>query len=269
MKARVTILGSGTSHGVPMIGCDCGTCRSDDPRDRRSRPSIYIDVPGRASILVDTSTDLRQQALAHGVRRVDAVLFTHGHADHVMGLDDVRRFNMLQQAPIPCYASARTWDTLKKSFYYVFDGLPRLGGGIPQLTVHEVTGPFSAGGVRVVPVPLWHGQLPILGFRLGRFAYLTDCNVIPDESWPLLAGVETLVLDALRYEPHTTHFTVAEAIAAAQRIGARRTFLTHMTHDIRHAELSARLPAGIELAYDGLVVEESVEAQVEEAVDVD
>jgi phosphoribosyl 1,2-cyclic phosphate phosphodiesterase len=182
----------------------------------------------------------------------------------VMGLDEVRRYNTMQGVPIPCYASARTWETLKRSFYYIFDGLARTGGGIPQLTAHEITGPFMAAGVRVVPVPLWHGPMPILGFRLGRFAYLTDCNAIPDESWPLLEGVETLVLDALRFTPHPTHFSVDEALAAAARIGAARTFFTHMTHDIRHADLGARLPAGIELAYDGLVVEETVE----EAVDV-
>lgn len=242
-----------------MIGCDCATCHSTDPRDRRLRPSIYLDVPGRARILVDTATDLRQQALAHNIRAVDAILFTHGHADHVMGLDEVRRFNVASREPIPCYASRETWETVKRSFYYVFDGLPRLGGGVPQLVAHEVDAPFSAGGVRVVPVPLWHGRLPILGFRFGRFAYLTDCNVIPDESWPLLEGLDVLVLDALRYKAHTTHFTVDEAIAAARRIGATETWLTHMTHDIAYAELARRLPAGIRLAYDGLVLDVAVD----------
>jgi phosphoribosyl 1,2-cyclic phosphate phosphodiesterase len=256
---RVTFLGTGTSHGVPMIGCECVVCRSADPRDRRLRPSIYIDIPGHVSILVDTSTDLRQQALAQRVTRVDAILFTHGHADHVMGLDEVRRFNVIQGGPIPCYANAPTWDTLKRSFYYVFDGLPRQGGGIPQLLPQQIEGPFSVGGVRVVPVPVWHGRMAILGFRLGNFAYLTDCNAIPDDSWPLLAGLDSLVLDALRYKPHTTHFTVDEAIAVATRIGATRTCFTHMTHDISHAELSARLPAGVELAYDGLVLDVAVD----------
>jgi phosphoribosyl 1,2-cyclic phosphate phosphodiesterase len=264
---RVTFLGTGTSHGVPMIGCSCGTCRSSDPRDRRLRPSIYVDVPGHARILVDTSTDLRQQALAHGIDRIDAILFTHGHADHVMGLDEVRRFNVLQDGPIPCYANAPTWASLQRSFYYVFDGHPRQGGGIPQLVANEVTGPFAVAGVRIVPVPLWHGRMPILGFRIGRFAYLTDCNALPDETWPLLDGLDTLVLDALRYKPHTTHFTVDEAIAVAGRIGARQTYFTHMTHDISHAELSGRLPAGVALAYDGLVVNIVVDIEVDTVAD--
>ena len=259
----MTFLGTGTSHGIPMIGCACDVCRSADPRDRRLRPSIYIDVPGRASLLVDTSTDLRQQALTHGIGRVDAILFTHGHADHVMGLDEVRRFNVMQDGPIPCYANAPTWETLTRSFYYIFDGMPRLGGGVPKLVAHEVAGPFTACGIRVVPVPIWHGRMPILGFRSGRFAYLTDCNALPDESWSLLTGLDTLVLDALRYKPHTTHFTVDEAIVVAQRIGARQTWFTHMTHDISHADLSGRLPAGISLAYDGLVLDVAVDVAVD------
>lgn len=260
VPARIVFLGTGTSAGVPVIGCACAVCRSTDPRDRRLRPSIFVDVPGRTRILVDTSSDLRQQALTHGITRIDAILFTHSHADHILGLDEVRRFNAIQEGPIPCYASAATWESIRRTFHYAFDGVPRQGGGIPKLEAHEIDGPFALGGVRVVPVPLWHGRMPILGFRFGSFAYLTDCNAIPDESWPLVAGVDTLVIDALRDRPHSTHFTVAEALDAIARIAPRRTYLIHMCHDLGHAETNARLPADVELAYDGLVLDVQVDA---------
>ena len=260
-RARVTFLGSGTSHGVPMIGCDCAVCRSTDPHDKRLRPSIYVEVDDRLRLLVDTGPDLRQQVLRYGVRRIDAVLFTHSHADHILGLDDVRRFNTLQGGPITCYANRVAWEILKRSFYYVFDGLAREGGGVPQLIDVEVSGPFTVAGVRIVPVPLWHGKMPVLGYRLGSFAYLTDCSGIPDESWPLLAGVDTVVMSALRHEPHPTHFTVAQAVDALARIGPQRAYLTHMNHDLGHATTNARLPAGVELAYDGLVLDVSVDVE--------
>jgi phosphoribosyl 1,2-cyclic phosphate phosphodiesterase len=260
LPARVTFLGTGTSHGVPMIGCDCATCRSTDPRDTRLRPSIYVDVPNHARILVDSSNDLRQQALKYNVTRVDAVVYTHAHADHILGLDELRRFNVLQGGTIPCYADARTWEGLKKTFFYVFDGVNRQGGGVPQLEPREIEGPFDVAGVRIVPVPILHGRTPILGLRFGSFAYLTDCSAIPDPSWPLLAGVETLVIDALRHKPHPTHFTVAEALAAVERIAPRRAYFTHMAHDLPHADTCARLPAGVELAYDGLVLDVYVDA---------
>ena len=259
VEGRVTMLGTGTSHGVPMIGCSCATCRSTDPRDRRLRPSIYIDIPQHAQLLVDTATDLRQQALRHDIGHVDAVLFTHAHADHILGLDDLRSFNALQGTPIPCYANREAWDTIRKQFSYVFEGPLQIGGGVPQLTTNDITAPFFIRGVRIVPVPLWHGKLPILGFRLGNFAYLTDCNRIPDESWPLVDGVEILVLDALRDEPHETHFTLGEAVAATERIAPQRAYFTHMTHDLPHAKTNARLPNGIELAYDGLVLDIEVD----------
>lgn len=266
MTLKVTLLGTGTSHGVPMIGCDCATCQSPDPRDKRSRPSILIErlgeqTTGRAlqdqvrHILVDTSTDLRAQALAHNLRRVDAILYTHGHADHILGFDEVRRFNVLQRSAVPAYADARTVADLRRAFAYVFTPVIQKGGGIPQVSLSTIGGPFTLGGLDIVPVPLMHGRLPILGYRVGSFAYLTDCNAIPDESWPLLTGVRTLVLDALRERPHPTHFTVAEALEAAARIGAERTYFTHICHDLPHALTCARLPAGVELAYDGLALE--------------
>ena len=255
-RVKVTVLGSGTSHGVPAIGCDCAVCTSTDPKDRRTRPSIYLETD-RVRILVDTSTDLRAQALAYGVRRVDAILFTHSHADHVMGLDDVRRYNQMQNGPIPCYADAATIASLRQMFAYVFNPPAQVGGGLPQLQLHEIAGPFAIEDVSIVPVPLWHGKLPVLGFRFGAFAYLTDCNRIPDESWPLLTrdgGIRTLVLDALRRRPHSTHFSLAEAVEVAQRLGVERAYFTHIAHDLGHAETNAQLPAGVELAYDGLVL---------------
>jgi phosphoribosyl 1,2-cyclic phosphate phosphodiesterase len=260
VEARVTFLGTGTSSGVPVIGCECAVCRSSDPRDARLRPSIFVDVPGRAGILVDTGSDFRQQALTHRIGRIDAVLITHAHADHIMGLDEIRRYNHMQRSAIPFFANAAAWETLRKTFFYVFDDVPRLGGGIPKIDVREVTGPFEVAGVRIVPVPLWHGRLPILGFRFGSFAYLTDCNAIPDESWPLLQGLDTLVLDALRDRPHSTHFSVAEALEVVERLTPRRTFFTHMSHDLPHEATNARLPRGVELAYDGLVLDIEADA---------
>jgi phosphoribosyl 1,2-cyclic phosphate phosphodiesterase len=263
---RITVLGSGTSHGVPAIGCDCAVCRSEDPKDRRTRPSILIDVPAAAadpasytrdvrSILVDTSTDLRAQALAYDVRRVDAILFTHTHADHVFGLDDVRRFNQMQRSPIPCYASAATAVSLRQMFGYIFDQPTQKGGGLPQISLFNIGGTFTLGTVDIVPVRVLHGQLPVLGFRIGSFAYLTDCNCIPDDSWPLLEGVRTVVLDALRHRPHSTHFSVAQAVDVVARLGTERAYFTHISHDLPHAETCAQLPDGVELAYDGLVIE--------------
>jgi phosphoribosyl 1,2-cyclic phosphate phosphodiesterase len=261
VAARVTVLGSGTSHGVPMIGCDCNVCTSSDPRDIRLRPSIYVEIEGYASLIVDMTPDFRQQALRHRIRRIDAVLFTHSHADHILGFDELRRFNTMQGGLIRAYANAEAWAVLKRSFYYAFDGLPRLGGGVPQVIDVDVTAPFAVDGVRIVPVPVWHGELPVLGFRMGGFAYVTDCSRIPDASWPLLEGVDTLVLGALRDEPHPTHFTVAEALDAIARIAPRCAYLTHMTHELGHATTSARLPAGVELAYDGLVLDVSVDVE--------
>jgi phosphoribosyl 1,2-cyclic phosphate phosphodiesterase len=261
---RVTVLGSGTSHGVPAIGCDCAVCRSTDPHDKRTRPSILIELNGDApspfasrvrSILVDTSTDLRGQALANDVRRVDAVLFTHTHADHIFGLDDVRRYNQIQRGAIPCYADGDTVRDLRRIFAYVFQAPRQQGGGLPQLSLFEIGGAFTLGGVDVQPVPLLHGVLPVLGFRIGAFAYLTDCNHIPDSSWPLLEGVRTVIVDALRHRPHSTHFSLNEAIDVVRRLRADRGYFTHICHDLPHAATNASLPAGMELAYDGLVLD--------------
>ena len=253
-RARVTFLGTGTSHGVPMIGCQCAVCRSDDPRDRRLRPSVHVDVDGGPAVLVDTATDLRQQALTNRITRVDAVLFTHSHADHVMGLDELRRFNALKGAHLPVYADADTGAELRRIFAYAFTPPAGPGGGVPELALTPIDGPFVVEGMTIVPVPILHGHWPILGFRIGTFAYLTDCSAIPEPSYALLEGLEVLVLDALRHRPHPTHFTVAQAVAAATRVGARQTYFTHICHDLPHAATCAALPAGMALAYDGQVV---------------
>ena len=236
-----------------MIGCRCPVCTSEDPRNRRLRPGLRLDLDGGV-VLVDAPTDLRQQALRFGLERVEAVLFTHAHADHIFGLDDVRIFNFRQRAAIPCYGSGPTLAALRRVFAYAFeDG--QEGGGKPQLELVEVRGPFTLLGHEIVPVPVLHGELPVLGYRVGGFAYVTDCNFIPESSMDLLAGLDVLILDALRYRPHSTHFSVAEAVAVARRLGARRTYFTHMTHEVDHSAPAVELPAGVEFGYDGLVLD--------------
>jgi phosphoribosyl 1,2-cyclic phosphate phosphodiesterase len=238
-----------------MIGCDCEVCTSDDPRDDRCRPSIYLEMADGTRVLVDTTPDLRSQALRFRIRQVDAILFTHAHADHVMGLDEVRRFNVLTKLPMPIYGDARTLTALRRTFAYVFESTAPKGGGIPDLRLWTIGGPFVIGHQDVVPVPLKHGSWTILGFRFGAFAYLTDCNGIPDASMALLHGVEVVVLDALRKRPHPTHFTIEEAVVTARQIGARQTYFTHIAHELGHAATCAALPAGMALAHDGLVLD--------------
>jgi phosphoribosyl 1,2-cyclic phosphate phosphodiesterase len=247
------MLGSGTSSGVPMIGCDCPVCTSSDPRNRRMRPGLRLDLAGGTAV-VDTSPDFREQALRFGLERVDAVLYTHPHADHVFGLDDLRGFNFRQRAAIPCYGSQSTIARLQQIFAYVFDGSPE-GGGKPRLDLLAVRDPFELLGETVVPVPVEHGEMEVFGYRIGGFAVVTDVSRIPESSYDLLGGVRVLVLSALRYRPHPTHFSLAEACDAAVRIGAERTLLTHIAHDIDHGDVRHPLPPGVELGCDGLVVD--------------
>ena len=235
------MLGSGTSTGVPVVGCGCAVCTSDDPRNRRLRPGVRIDLEG-GTIVVDTSPDFREQALRHRIGRVDAVLYTHPHADHVFGLDDLRVFNFLQRSSIPCYGSETTIARLRQIFSYVFEE-GQEGGGKPRIDLEVVAEPFEVLGERVVPVPVWHGTMPVFGYRIGPFALVTDVNRIPEESFERLEGLDLLILSALRHRPHPTHFTVAEAIEIAARIGAKRTVLTHIAHEVDHGALLRELPA--------------------------
>lgn len=250
----VTILGSGTSHGVPMIACDCDVCTSADPRDKRTRPSITIQYESTC-LLVDTSPELRLQCLAHNVRRVDAVLYTHHHIDHVAGLDDLRRFNWIQDQVIPCYGQPATLERLRTMFTYVFEHEVDYPSAKPRLALHEVEGPFEVGGRTITPIPLLHGTMPVLGFRIGDFAYCTDVSLIPDSSWPLLKGLDVLVLDALRRRPHPTHLNLEQAVDHAHRIGATRTFFTHIAHELPHEATNHELPPSMALAYDGLMIQ--------------
>jgi len=250
---KVIVLGCGTSSGVPMIGCTCPVCRSEDPKNIRTRASVLIQA-SELNILIDTPQDLRHQAMREGIDRVDAVLYTHTHADHLHGIDDLRSFNFVQHTPIPIYARAEDIEQIRASFAYIFDPKP-WGGGKPRLEVHEIDGPFEIGPVHVTPLPIYHGTSKILGFRVGRFAYLTDCGRIPKSTYPLLDGVDVLIIDALRHRPHPTHLSLDEAIKQSKRINAAKTYLTHMTHMFDYWDLRYSLPDGIEPAYDGLTIE--------------
>lgn len=252
----VTLLGTGTSTGVPVIGCTCRVCTSSDPRDNRTRTACWVRADG-ISIIIDTGPDFRQQALREGVDHIDAVLYTHHHFDHVVGIDDLRPFLFENRSAIPCYARSDTADVLRAMFRYIFaDGSYP---GVPDLELNTVEEPFDvqsriepAKSVRVSPIEVFHGPMPLFGYRIGRFAYITDTSRIPEDSLAALDGVEVLVLDALRRKSHPTHFSIDEAIDVARRVGARQTYFTHMTHSVLHAEENAYLPDGIELGHDGL-----------------
>ena len=251
-STEVVILGSGTSHGVPMIGCECEVCTSADDGDKRTRPSIWLRV-GETCLLIDTAPELRLQCVANRIDRVDAVLFTHHHADHVTGLDDMRRFNWLMKKSVPCYGTERTMSGLANMFSYAFREAHDTPHSRPHLELHHIDeSPFRIGEADIVPIPMMHGPLPVMGFRFGRFAYCTDCSFIPESSFDLLTGLDILVLDALRRTPHPAHFNLEQAIEAAGRIAARQTYFTHITHQLAHEATNAELPSGMALAHDGL-----------------
>ena len=250
---KLIILGCGTSTGVPVIGCGCGVCTSKDPRNRRTRSSVLVRT-GQTNILIDTSTDLRAQALANRVERIDAVLFTHPHADHIHGIDDLRVFNMLQKGPIPCYGSGETLKRVRTIFEYIF-AEERNQGWKPELTLSEIDSPFKTGGVEVIPFEVSHGGAPVLGFRINGFAYITDCSGIPQQSMALLKGLEVLIIGALRQKPHPSHFSIDQAVEASRKLRPGRTLLTHLSHNVDYMKDGERLPPGVEFAYDGMEIE--------------
>lgn len=252
---KIKILGCGTSTGVPVPGCPCAVCTSRHPRNKRLRTAAALETPSGKVILIDASTDMRQQALEHDIRRVDAVLLTHAHADHILGIDDLRVFNFVTQRRIPLFGSSVTLSEVRRIFSYIFTPDPHYEGGLlAQLDTVEVAPftQFQVEDISVMPFTLLHGRMPILGYRVGAFAYATDCKSIPDAALDVLRDLDVLILDGLRYEPHRSHMTIPEAVQAAQRIAAKRTYLTHMTHSVDYESVNAKLPHSIELAYDGL-----------------
>jgi phosphoribosyl 1,2-cyclic phosphate phosphodiesterase len=254
LTGRLLFLGTGTSVGVPLVGCGCDTCLRGGPRDVRTRSSVLVGLPA-GHLLVDTTPDLRGQLLREKIGKVDAVLYTHDHVDHVYGLDDVRPLCFHSGRPMRVLCEERVEERIRKAFDYAFAAAPPAGGGVPRLAFERIgTTPFDLLGATVVPLRLRHGPLDVLGFRFGKVAYCTDTSGIPDETWPLLEGLDVLVLDCLRPSRHPTHFSLAEALEVAARVGARRTLFIHLSHELPHEATSAELPAGVELAYDGLEV---------------
>jgi phosphoribosyl 1,2-cyclic phosphate phosphodiesterase len=250
---KFTILGCGTSFGVPMIGCTCPVCSSMDLRNKRTRASILVSAGGK-NILVDTATDLRAQAIANGINQVDAVLYTHPHAEHIHGIDELRRFNWIQGTSIPCYGSPETLARIRQVFSYIFIE-PGRPGWQPNLTTHDVEEPFELFGVAITPIELMHGDLPIFGYRFGSGAYITDFSELPEDSEELLTGLDTLVIEALRFEPHPSHVNLEQALEIIARLKPKRSVLTHMAHQFEYTEIMSKLPQGVELAYDGMVLE--------------
>jgi phosphoribosyl 1,2-cyclic phosphate phosphodiesterase len=254
---HITVLGSGTSMGVPSLGCHCGVCESSDPHDNRTRPSLLLSR-GDSHVVIDTTPDFRFQALRAKIDRLDAVVYTHGHADHILGFDDIRPYNMRQRAPIPIYASHETFVTLRRAFDYAFNSASTISE-VPQVAAHVIDGPFELLSARWTPIPAEHGPMSVLGFRVGGLVYLTDFSHLPDESKPLATGADDLILDALRDTPHPMHLTVAQALDLVAELRPCRAWFTHIAHDLPHAETNERFArAGfphVQLAYDGLSFE--------------
>lgn len=252
-RAELILLGTGTSVGVPSIGCGCAVCQSSDPRNKRTRCSAILGLPD-GNLLIDTSPDLRFQLLRERIGIVHAVVFTHEHADHILGLDDLRIFQFYLRAPVPVYCEPLVEQRIRQAFSYAFQGLePTHEGAVPQLTFHRVgLTAFEVLGARLIPIRLQHGpRFEVLGFRVGKVAYCTDANEIPERSWPLLDELDVLVLDTLRDRPHATHFSLDQALGVIERLQPKRALLTHISHELDHATINARLPPHVQLAYDG------------------
>jgi len=250
---QITFLGTGTSNGVPVIGCQCAVCRSTDPHDKRMRSSVVIRADGQ-TILIDTTPELRLQALANDISHIDAVVFTHAHADHVAGFDDLRSFNYLSQAQLSAYADTFTAALLRERFAYAFDNPFPFFGGKPDLDLHAFEGEFVIGRTEFRPFPVSHGRWTVMGFRIGKLVYLTDAKVIPDSSLDVMRGAEVVVINGLRQTPHPVHLSIPEALDVIAEIGPKRAYITHVSHDVPHAATNSQLPDGVELAYDGLTV---------------
>jgi phosphoribosyl 1,2-cyclic phosphate phosphodiesterase len=254
MHATLTVLGSGTSMGVPTIGCDCAVCRSPDPRDRRTRPSVMISYNGR-HVVIDTTPDFREQALRENITQLDAVLYTHTHADHILGIDDLRPLTYRHKpGRLPLYATPRACEFLRNMFRYIFDAKYKFGG-LPLVELLPIEGPVELFGARYEPLTVIHGETPILGFRFGSAAYLTDHSEVPAETQEKLRDLDILFLDALRYKPHPTHSTVEQSLMIVDEVKPKRTFFTHICHDLPHEATNAVLPPGVQLAYDGMKLE--------------
>lgn len=251
---KITVLGSGTSQGVPIIGCKCRTCLSDNPKDKRLRASVHIDVNG-TGILIDTSIDFRQQLLRAGITDLDAILFTHHHVDHIFGLDDLRQINQRHKKFVDVYGNKHTLDEIKVTFRYALDEELIRYWAVPLMNFNYLENKeFEFRGIKIIPIEVFHGRLKIFGYRIGNFAYITDASEIPEPEMKKLEGLDTLILNSLRKAPHPTHFNVEQATEIALRVKAKQTYFTHITHDLNHDETNAELPEGLQLAYDGLEI---------------
>jgi len=246
----IKFLGTGTSHGVPVVGCSCKTCTSSNPKNKRMRSSIFLEV-NNLDILIDTTPELRLQMLNNNIDNVDLVLFTHAHADHIMGFDDIRVINWLNNKTVPCFGNKKTINHLRTAFDYIFNP-SQIGGGIPQVTLNKVKESFVFESLKIEPLKVKHGKLDVYGYKIKNIAYITDCSFIPEETMEKIKNIDLLILDALRFEKHPTHMNLEEALAIVKEINPKKTFFTHISHEMEHDEVNNILPTNVKLAYDGL-----------------